>query len=119
MNANSPPVGSKRGKGRCEAEPKNIGALDRLKNYNEETFVSTYGCLFCSLCREEVSLKRSIMECRIVSQKHEKGKEQHEKKNMKDQSISQGLNAYDSSIHREKYPGICALTMSKCCPHSS
>ena len=33
----NPPVGKKRGKGRCEADPKNVTVSDRLKEYSEET----------------------------------------------------------------------------------
>ena len=44
----NPPVGKKRGKGRCEADPKNVTVSDRLKEYSEETFVSSCGRLFCS-----------------------------------------------------------------------
>ena len=61
----NPPVGKKRGKGRCEADPKNVTVSDRLKEYSEETFVSSCGRLFCSSCREVVSLKKSVIEHHI------------------------------------------------------
>ena len=41
------PVGEKSGKGRCEADPKTVTVSDRLKEYSEETFVSSCGRLFC------------------------------------------------------------------------
>ena len=100
------PVGKKRGKGRCEADPKTVTVSDRLKEYSEETFVSSCGRLFCSSCREAVSLKKSVIEHHIVSQKHKRRKEQQKKAKMHDQSISNALKAYDKSIHPvgEKLP---------------
>ena len=95
----NPPVGKKRGKGRCEADPKNVTVSDRLKEYSEETFVSSCGRHFCSSCREVVSLKKSVIEHHIVSQKHNRGKERQKRAKMHDQSIYDALEAYDKSIH--------------------
>ena len=95
----NPPVGKKRGKGRCEADPKNVTVSDRLKEYSEETFVSSCGHLFCSSCREVVSLKKSVIAHHIVSQKHNRGKERQKRATIHDQSISDALKAYDKSIH--------------------
>ena len=95
----NPPVGSKRGKGRCNADPKNVSVTDRLKAYSEETFVSSSGQLFCSSCREVVALKKSVIEMHIASQKHKNGKERRKKEQLKEQCISEALKAYDNSIH--------------------
>ena len=92
-------LGKKRGKSRCEAHSKTVTVSDRLKEYSEETFVSSCARFFCSSCREAVSLKKSVIEHHIVSQKHKKGKEHQKKEKMHDQSISNALKAYDKSIH--------------------
>ena len=72
---------------------KNVTVSDRLKEY-KETFVSSCGRLFCSSCREVVSLKKSVIEHHIVSQKHNRGKERQKRAKMHD-----ALKAYDKSIH--------------------
>ena len=61
--------------------------------------MSSCGRLFCSSCREVVSLKKSVIELHIQSQKHKKGKERQERQKVKEQSIVEALKAYDSSMH--------------------
>ena len=95
----NPPIGRKRCRGRCDADPKNVTVSDRLKEYSEEGFVSSCGHLFCSSCREVVSLKKSVIELHIQSQKHKKGKERQERQKVKERSIVEALKAYDSSMH--------------------
>ena len=70
----NPPVGVKRGKGRCSTTAKTVSVGDRLKAYAEEKFVSS-NRLFCSACREVVTLNKSVIELHISSQKHKRGKE--------------------------------------------
>ena len=50
-------------------------------------------------CREVVALKKSVIEMHVALQKHKKGKEQRKKEQIKEQSISEALKAYDSSLH--------------------
>ena len=95
----NPPIGRKRCRGRCDADPKSVTVTDRLKEYGGEGFVSSSSRLFCSSCREVVSLKKSVIELHVWLQKHKKGKERQEGQKMKDQSIIEALNAYDSSTH--------------------
>lgn len=72
----NPPKGTKKGKGSAASSPKNVSPLDRVKAYPSEHFTVSYNKkLFCSACREEISLKKSVIECHIGSQKHKKGKE--------------------------------------------
>ena len=61
--------------------------------------MSSCGHLFCSSCREVVSLKKSVIAHHIVSQKHNRGKERQKRETIHDQSISDALKAYDKSIH--------------------
>lgn len=51
-----------------------------MKEFDEESLSVSHGHLFCSTCREEISLKRSIVKNHILSQKHHKGKEQAKSK---------------------------------------
>ena len=44
----NPPVGTKRGKGRCSDTPKSVTVGDRVKAYSGEHFTSSNNRLFCS-----------------------------------------------------------------------
>ena len=95
----NPPVGAKRGKGRCSATPKTVSVGDRLKAYPEENFVSSNNRLFCSVCREVVALKKSVIELHISSQKHKRGKERLGTNVAREKSICESLKAYDVIVH--------------------
>ena len=54
-----PPKGVKQGKGSTVADPKGVVPTDRVKAYPEEHLtVSNNKLIFCSACREEVSVKK-------------------------------------------------------------
>ena len=95
----NPPVGAKRGKGRCSATPKTVSVGDSLKAYPEENFVSSNNRLFCSACREVVVLKKSVIELHISSQKHKHGKEWLGTNVAREKSIYESLKACDVVVH--------------------
>ena len=66
---------------------------DRLKEYSEETFVSSCGRLFCSSCREVVSLKKSVI---LFHRSTTEEKSDKRGQKMHDQSI---YDVYDKSLH--------------------
>ena len=74
----NPPRGSRRGKGKVTADPKTVSPSDRVKAYPGENFTVNKKNLFCRGCREELALKKSVIEHHIQSQKHERGKENRE-----------------------------------------
>ena len=51
--------------------------------------------LFCSACREEIGIKKSIIECHIASAKHKKGKERLVTKDKREVDIAESLKQYD------------------------
>jgi len=57
------------------------------------------GKLFCTACREEISLKRSIIKNHVQSVKHKNGKEIQTKKKTQDKTIMESLKAYESDVH--------------------
>ena len=95
----NPPVGTKRGKGRCSDTPKSVTVGDRVKAYSGEHFTSSNNRLFCSACREVVALKKSVIEHHIASQKHRRSKERAALRIAREKSIVKSLNAYDSRVH--------------------
>ena len=58
VRANNPPHTGARNK--KPTDPKNIRAIDRVREFKDEMLTVSSGKLFCSACREELSLKLSI-----------------------------------------------------------
>ena len=55
----NPPVGKKR---QGSSEPKSVSAKDRVNEFTDECLtVDRSGKLFCSACREELSLRKNII----------------------------------------------------------
>ena len=69
----NPPKGIKRGKGYVSTDPKSVSPEDRVKAYPSENLTVSIKNLFCTACREEVALKKSVIESHVSSQKHKRG----------------------------------------------
>lgn len=59
----------------------------------------SHGHLFCSACREQLSLKRSIIKNHIQSSKHQKSKQRLESKEARERDIADSLRKYNETIH--------------------
>ena len=71
VRVNAPPhTGVRKKKPECSTDPKGVSALQRAKEFPGEKIVVSAGKLFCSACREELSLKRSIVKNHVESAKH-------------------------------------------------
>lgn len=72
----NPPVGMKRSnKGSNSAfVPKSITPYDRVKEHPREPLTMRTGKLFCSACREQLSVKSQVLKLHLKSAKHQKGK---------------------------------------------
>ena len=73
----NPPKGKKRSKGpNRRSDPKSVTPEQRLKDsrYANECFTVSMGKLFCRACREELSVKSSVIDNHIKSNKHIAGK---------------------------------------------
>ena len=69
-----------------------------MSSPNEHLRVSA-GVLFCGACREEVSLKRSIIANHIASTKHKQNKLKLVKKESREKDIAEALASYDKQEH--------------------
>lgn len=75
-----PPNGKRRSSSRGNCDPKNVTPSQRVKeNVNEELCVSN-GKLFCNACREELSLKATVLKNHLKSTKHDMGKKRLQEK---------------------------------------
>ena len=54
------------------SKPKSISVSQRVKEYPDECFVVSTNKFFCTACKEEVSIKKSIIIHHIKSEKQGK-----------------------------------------------
>ena len=54
------------------SEPQNVSPHDRVKQFPDDHLNMVSGKLFCSACRENLSLKKSIVTMHVQSTKHAK-----------------------------------------------
>ena len=54
---------------------KGVTPRQQVKEFPTEPFTVCHGQLFCSACREQLSLKRSILKNHVESQKHRNSKD--------------------------------------------
>ena len=94
-----PPVGVKKGKGRVSSAPTSVSPADRVRGYPDENLAVSNKALYCLGCREEVSVKKSVLELHIKSQKHLNGKKRLELKGKREADIAMALRKYDSEHH--------------------
>ena len=94
----NPPRGTKRGKGAVAAEPS-VSPSDRIREFPDEQLSTVLGKLFCNACRENVSVKKSIIIQHIKSVKHATGKARLALKEKKERDIADMLLKYDKTVH--------------------
>lgn len=92
---------------RTTHDPKGVSPEQRVREFPEEKFVVSGKKLFCTACREEVAVKKSVVELHVKSEKHKCGKGKLLSKSNREQSILQALDAYDKEVHPvgESLPG--------------
>ena len=83
----------------CSTDPKSVTPSQRIKEFAEEPFIVSAGKLFCTGCREEVSLKHSIVKNHIKTAKHALGKDVLTKKQSREQDIAKALKRFDDQNH--------------------
>ena len=97
--AANPPKGKRPCRGSTAAEPKSIMAYQRVKQFAGEPFSVSRGKLFCNGCREELSLKMSVVRNHIRSAKHEEGHKRLKSKELREKSIADALAAHNKETH--------------------
>ncbi|CAH3104620.1 unnamed protein product [Porites lobata] len=80
--------------------PRSISAKDRAKEFKDEPFTAqANGGLFCTACRELVSLKKQNIHVHISSKKHKENKEKRLLNDKKDDDIRKAIAKYDDKNH--------------------
>ena len=97
----NPPTGVKRRTTTVKAdyEPKSVTPTSRVREFPGEYLTVSSGNLFCSACREPVSLKKSIIKLHLDSQKHKNSKNKLLANKAKQRSIAESLRKYDEECH--------------------
>ena len=91
----------KRSRGICSSDPKFITPEHRVKQHPKVCFSVSNKKLFCLACREELSVKSSVVNGHIQSAKHTEGKSRLENQKKKDKEIAEALRSHDA-VHNPK-----------------
>jgi len=70
-----------------------------VKQYSNECLSISNGKLFCIACREELSIKFSVITAQIKSSEHIAGKDKLKTKKKRDTEIAKALKLQDSVIY--------------------
>lgn len=98
VSVNQPPKGKKRCKGSTAAEPS-VSPAERVREFPDEQLSVVQGKLFCKACRENVSVKKSIIAQHAKSSKHVAGKTRLAQKDKQERDIADMLVTYDKTTH--------------------
>ena len=96
---NPPRDGKRYKRPRCVSDPKSITPDMRVKSYPNECFVVSAGKLFCTACREELSVKASVLKLHVKCAKHNQGKVRLQRKEKREHDIVAAMKAYDDKVH--------------------
>ena len=100
VRTNQPPhTGMRRKKPACSTDPKSVSVAQRVKEFSGEMLRDSAGKLFCSACREELSLKLSIIKYHVESAKHARHKHQLKEKGSHELDITQAFREYEQEVH--------------------
>ena len=81
-------------------DPKSVSAAERVSQYKEEPFTVSAGKLFCRACREEVGLKKSVIDNHVKSsKKHQVAKVKLNDKQQREIDIAQAFHEYAAQEH--------------------
>ena len=79
--------------------PKSVTPLTRVHKFPDENLMVSARKFFCTACREEISLKWSIIANHITTVKHKQGKVKLAKKESREKDVAEALVAYDKQEH--------------------
>ena len=92
----TPSKGLKRGKGATASEPQNITATTRVREFPDQCLSNK---LFCDVCREPLSHKKSVISLHLKSAKHATGVDRIKAKNKREKNNVDLLKKYDQEVH--------------------
>ena len=81
------------------SDPKGVSPSQRVREFENESLTVSQGHVFCSACREQLSLKRSVVKNHTQSSKHRKGKERLKRKDSRERDIAEDLRKYNEEMH--------------------
>ena len=100
IDRNQPPKGKKRSRGSFSSDPKSITPQQRVRQHPDQCFSVSKNMLFCLACREELSVKSSVITGHVKSSKHKTGKSRLEAKKKQDMEIveAEGSDTYRNLV---------------------
>lgn len=99
LKINPPPKGKRRCKGTLSSDPKGVSPAQRVREFSEEPLMVSNSHLFCCACREQISLKCSVISNHIQCAKHKSSKERLESKQLREKQIAQMLVQHNKEQH--------------------
>ena len=99
VRVNPPHTGARKKKPACSTDPKGVSVVQKVNEFSGEMLINSAGKLFCSACREELSLKLSIVKNHVESAKHSRHKRQLEENKGREQDIAQAFRVYEQEVH--------------------
>ena len=90
---------TRKSKPSCNTDPASIGPAKRMREFPNEPFTVSAGNLFCSACRDEVSLKISTIRSHIKSNKHQCGQEAVARREAWERDIVDAPEDYNKQAH--------------------
>ena len=85
---------------KVSSNPKSVSPAERVKEFKDEPFTVSSGKLFCLACREELGLKKSVIDRHVrLSKKHPEPKKNLLEKQQSEQDIAETLQEYNSQEH--------------------
>ena len=74
VDCNPPPKGKRKARGQGSSDPKTVSPGERVREFPDGEWLTVIGKgagkLFCTACREELSLRRNIVRNHLQSNKH-------------------------------------------------
>ncbi len=101
VRSNPPPTGKRRNFARGHNDPKSVTPLQRIKEFPGEELAVSAGKLFCNACREEISVKVSVLKSHLQSEKHSRSKQQLLAKEVRERDIATSLQRHQKDSHLE------------------
>ena len=98
VRTNPPPTGKRRSSARGHSDPKSVMPEQRVKEFPVEELTVSGGKLFCKACREELSVKVSVLKGHLQS---EGGKQQLLAKEARERDIATLLQQHHKDNHLE------------------
>ena len=97
----------------CTSEPKCTTPAQWLRDFPNQKLLVSAGKLFCTAYKEEVALKKCIIELHDKSDKTHRGKGKFTKKERHEHDTLKALGAYDEEVHPvgEILPAVSFVSM--------